>query len=111
MQSRQPPSRLPPQESDIRRFENPLSEQPLHFNPLVLQSGLTPPPLSVEQPWGRPPAQQRRAAPLDLIGLNVCEGIENTSAELDVGWAPLDPAPFFKCPTGKTPSMGKFRLG
>src|SRR4051794_3685645 len=51
MQSRQPPSRLPPQESDIRRFENPLSEQPLHFNPLVLQSGLTPPPLSVEQPW------------------------------------------------------------
>src|SRR3954447_18266348 len=66
MQSRQPPSRLPPQESDIRRFENPLSEQPLHFNPLVLQSGLTPPPLSVEQPWSRAPAPSANIGPPPL---------------------------------------------
>src|SRR4051794_26212968 len=51
MQSRQPPSRLPPQESDISRFGNPLSEQPLHFTAPVLQHGLTHPTVSVEQPW------------------------------------------------------------
>src|SRR5271165_2831654 len=41
MQSRQPPTRLPPQESDISRFENPVSSQPHHFHLPLLQTGLS----------------------------------------------------------------------
>ena len=39
MWSRQPPTRLPPQ--DIRRFVNPHSYQPLHFKPPVLRHQLS----------------------------------------------------------------------
>src|SRR6187551_2143094 len=41
MQPRQPPIRLPPQESDIRRFANPLSYQTRHFAPPVLHRRLS----------------------------------------------------------------------
>src|SRR5271165_6428717 len=41
MQSRQPPTRLPPQESDISRFENPVSTQPHHFHLPLLQTRLS----------------------------------------------------------------------
>src|SRR5271165_30474 len=41
MQSRQPPTRLPPQESDISRFENPVSSQPHHFHLPLLQTRLS----------------------------------------------------------------------
>src|SRR5208283_2649262 len=37
----QPPTRLPPQESDIRRFANPRSYQPLQFDQPVLRRGLS----------------------------------------------------------------------
>src|SRR5260370_20956004 len=51
MQSRQPPIRLPPQESEISRFANPVSEQPLHFAPLCCSADSVSPSSSVEQPW------------------------------------------------------------
>src|ERR1700755_3441702 len=41
IRSRQPPTRLPSQKSDIRRFVNPLSYLALHFAHPVLQRGLT----------------------------------------------------------------------
>src|ERR1700752_5303064 len=41
IRSRQPPTRLPSQEADIRRFVNPLSDPALHFAHPVLQRGLT----------------------------------------------------------------------
>jgi len=41
MSPRQPPTRLPPQESDFRRFANPRSYQLLQFSRLVLQRGLS----------------------------------------------------------------------
>src|SRR3954447_20351058 len=91
MQSRQPPSRLPPQESDIRRFENPLSEQPLHFNPLVLQSGLTPPPLSVKQPCTATGAQlggQTPSAPLETEPqLKTCSSLACSSLHPLKAWS------------------------
>src|SRR5438309_6622504 len=87
MQSRQPPSRLPPQESDIRRFENPLSEQPLHFNPLVLQSGLTPPPLSVEQPWRGKPLVSYQAI-VQLIAATTTRTGLNVKSEIDTAVYP-----------------------
>src|SRR6266852_2196298 len=43
MATRQPPTRLPPQESEIRRFANPVSYQPLHFAHPMLQRGLSQP--------------------------------------------------------------------
>src|SRR5579864_6824989 len=50
MQSRQPPTRLPSQESEISRFANPVSDQPLHFAPLCCNPDSVSQSSSVEQP-------------------------------------------------------------
>src|SRR3954453_3989335 len=50
MQSRQPPSRLPSQESDISRFGNPLSEQRFISRRRCCSPDSLTLPVSVEQP-------------------------------------------------------------
>ncbi len=59
--SRQPPPRLPTQESEFRRAGNPASRPPPPFFPDLLRRGLTRAPHSVEQPW--PPDRQSPAPP------------------------------------------------